>query len=283
MTNERIKELRKLAIDIRAEVAKSISSTEAGSGHIGGSFSIAELMAVLYGEVMRVDPQNPKWAERDYLVLSKGHCGPGLYATLALSGFFPMEMLQTMNRGGTNLPSHADRLRTPGIDMCTGSLGQGASTALGLAYADKLDGNESRYTYLILGDGEITEGQVWEAANFAAANGLKNVIAFVDKNGKLDPFSPYTADPDNIPQRFASFGWAAQEVNGHDVRAIYEAIEVAKGQDAPSVIVLDTLKGKSVPEIEEMESNHSIPVDAARLKRLLDAFEEQKAAIEKEG
>lgn len=283
LTENRIKELCKFAIDIRAEIAKTIAATEAGSGHIGGSFSLAELMAVLYGEVIRVDPKNPHWPDRDYFVLSKGHCGPALYATLALKGFFPMEMLKTMNRGGTDLPSHADRLHTPGVDMCTGSLGQGASTAMGLAYADKLDGRHGRYTYLVLGDGEITEGQVWEAANFAAAQKLVDVIAFVDKNGKMDPFSPYTADPDNICERFQAFGWAAQEVNGHDVKAIYDAICTAQTQQAPSVIVLDTHKGKSIPEIEDLETNHSIPVDAQRLQRLLDAFEAQKAAIDREG
>lgn len=283
LTENRRKELAKMAVDIRAEIAKMIYETEAQRGHIGGSFSLAELMAVLYGEVMRIDPKNPKWEKRDYFVLSKGHCGPAVYATLALKGFFPMEMLKTMNRGGTNLPSHADRLHTPGIDMCTGSLGQGASTAMGLAYADKLDHITDRYTYLVVGDGEITEGQVWEAANFAAAQQLNNVIAFVDKNGKMDPFSPYTADPDNIAARFEAFGWAAQEVNGHDVAEIYDAICKAKLQDKPSVIVLKTHKGKSIPEIEDMETNHSIQVDAERLARLLEAFEAQKAAIDREG
>ena len=282
LSEKRAKELAKFAIDIREQVAIMINATEAQRGHIGGSFSLAELMAVLYGEVMRIDPRNPKWPDRDYFVLSKGHCGPAAYATLALKGFFPMEMLKTMNRGGTDLPSHADRLHTPGIDMCTGSLGQGASTAMGLAYADKLDHRTDRYTYLVVGDGEITEGQVWEAANFAAAQKLNHVICFVDKNGKMDPFSPYTADPDNIMERFEAFGWAAQEVNGHDVREIYDAVVIAKVQDKPSVIVLDTKKGKSVPEVEDMETNHSIPVDDERLARLLNAFEAQKAEIDKE-
>ena len=270
------RQLEKFAIDIRIEIAKMINATEAQRGHIGGSFSLAEVMAVLYGEVMRVDPRNPKWENRDYFVLSKGHCGPVAYATLALQGFFPMEMLKTMNRGGTNLPSHCDRLHTPGIDMCTGSLGQGASTAVGLAYADKLDHNTERFTYLIVGDGEITEGQVWEAANFAAAKELKNLIMFVDKNGKMDPYSPYTSDPNNITQRFKAFGFATQEVNGHDVSAVYDAIMIAQKQDKPSVIVLDTIKGKSIPEIEDMETNHSISVDDERLTRLLAAFEAQK-------
>lgn len=277
------RQLEKFAIDIRIEIAKMINATEAQRGHIGGSFSLAEVMAVLYGEVMRVDPRNPKWENRDYFVLSKGHCGPVAYATLALQGFFPMEMLKTMNRGGTNLPSHCDRLHTPGIDMCTGSLGQGASTAVGLAYADKLDHNTERFTYLIVGDGEITEGQVWEAANFAAAKELKNLIMFVDKNGKMDPYSPYTSDPNNITQRFKAFGFATQEVNGHDVSAVYDAIMIAQKQDKPSVIVLDTIKGKSIPEIEDMETNHSISVDDERLTRLLAAFEAQKKAIDMEG
>ena len=165
----------------------------------------------------------------------------------------------------------------------TGSLGQGASTAVGLAYADKLDHNTERFTYLIVGDGEITEGQVWEAANFAAAKELKNLIMFVDKNGKMDPYSPYTSDPNNITQRFKAFGFATQEVNGHDVSAVYDAIMIAQKQDKPSVIVLDTIKGKSIPEIEDMETNHSISVDDERLTRLLAAFEAQKKAIDMEG
>lgn len=283
LTKEREKELRKLAVDIRGQIARCIAHTEAHSGHVGGSFSLAELMAVLYGEVMRVDPQNPKWKDRDYFVLSKGHCGPALYATLALRGFFPMELLDTMNRGGTDLPSHSDRLHTPGVDMSTGSLGQGASTAVGLAYADKLDGRGDRYTYLVLGDGEITEGQVWEAANFAAAHGLGTLIAFVDKNGKMDPFSPYTADPENISQRFAAFGWDAQDCDGHNVRAVYDCIQRAKGAPGPSVIVLHTHKGKSIPEIEEMETNHSIPVGDELLEKLTQAFERQKEEIDREG
>lgn len=283
LSREKEKELRKFAVDIRAEVAKCIAGTEAQSGHIGGSFSLAELMAVLYGAVLREDPRNPKWEDRDFFVMSKGHCGPVMYATLALKGFFPMEMLKTMNRGGTDLPSHTDRLHTPGVDMSTGSLGQGASTAVGLAYADHLDGRKDRFTYLVLGDGEITEGQVWEAANFAAAKGLNNLITFIDKNGKMDPFSPYVSDTENISERFKAFGYDAQDCDGHDVRQIYECITQAKGTSTPSVIVLHTLKGKSIPEIEQMESNHSIPVKPDLLKRLLDAFEIQKAEIDREG
>ena len=282
LTRARELELQEFAIDIRAEIAKCIAATETHSGHVGGSFSLAELMAVLYGEIMRVDPKNPKWEDRDYFVMSKGHCGPAMYATLALRGFFPIEMLKTMNRGGTDLPSHTDRLHTPGVDMSTGSLGQGASTAVGLAYADKLDGRTDRYTYLVLGDGEITEGQVWEAANFAAAKSLNQLIVFIDQNGKQDPFSPYVSDPDNTADRFRVFGFDVQECDGHSIRALYDCIQHAKTEQKPSAIIMHTKKGKSIPEIEDMECNHSIPVNEDLLERLLTAFTKQKIALVQE-
>lgn len=257
LTNKEVLALEKFATAIRLETLKEIKTL--GFGHIGGAASVIELMAVLYGRVMNIDPTRPDWADRDYLVCSKGHAGPTIYATLALKGYFPMEMLATLNHNGTSLPSHCDRLKTVGIDMTTGSLGQGASSAMGIACGNRLDGRDST-TYLVLGDGELNEGQVWEAAMFASHQKLDNLIAFVDENKKqLDGYTKDINDLGDIPAKFESFGWHTQYVKGNDVLAIYNAIlkaKAAKGQ--PSVIVLDTVKGQGYPFVEMQMSNHHL-------------------------
>nr|HPO04076.1 transketolase [Bacillota bacterium] len=219
--------------------------------------SIADVLAVLYGHVMDIDPKNPLWEKRDRLVLSKGHSGPALYSALALKGYFPMEELKTLNKGGTNLPSHCDRQKTPGIDMTTGSLGQGVSTAMGIAMGIRMRGQKS-YTYLIIGDGELQEGQVWEGAQFAAHQKLDRLIAFIDYNKKqLDGKVKDICDPLDIPKKFESFGWNAQIIKGYDVREIYNAIAAAKNETGkPSVIVLDTIKGKGCSFAEKADFNH---------------------------
>ena len=176
---ENVKELEKFATQIRLETLKAL--THLGFGHAGGALSIVETLAVLYGGVMNIDPQNSTWEARDWLVVSKGHSGPAVYATLALRGYFPLEDLLTLNQGGTKLPSHCDRTKTVGIDMTTGSLGQGVSSAIGIALGHRLDQRDN-YTYLIIGDGECDEGQVWEGALFAAHQKLDRLIAFVDAN-----------------------------------------------------------------------------------------------------
>jgi transketolase len=228
-----------------------------GFGHIGGAMSVIETLAVLYSAEMRIDPKNPKWEDRDRLVMSKGHAGPALYATLCLRGFFPREMLSELNQGGGNLPSHCDMNKTPGIDMTTGSLGQGISTAIGIALGVRLNKSDS-YTYLIVGDGECNEGQIWEGVMFAAQNKLSNLITFVDNNKQqLDGFTKNIIDMGDFAEKFASFGWHAQTVNGHSPIAIKTAItEAKKVLDKPSVIVLDTIKGNGVELAEEVEANH---------------------------
>ena len=204
------KELQIFAAKIRKTALKGLSAL--GAGHIGGSMSMADLMAVLYGGVMKHDPQNPKWDGRDWLVVSKGHAGPAVYAALALRGFFPMEQLQTLNRRGTRLPSHCDHRLTTGIDITTGSLGQGASAAAGAALALRMDGKGSR-VFLILGDGELDEGQVWEMALFAAHRGLSNLIAFVDNNHlQIDGTTDEVCALGDIADKFRAFGWFAQEI-----------------------------------------------------------------------
>ena len=257
LSEDKIKELKVFAIKIRMETIRALGNL--GFGHIGGSMSIADTLAVLYGEAMNIDPKNPKWEKRDWLVCSKGHAGPAIYSALALKGYFPVEELKTLNKPGTHLPSHCDRNLTIGIDMTTGSLGQGASTALGAALGHRLNGTGNR-TYLILGDGESQEGQVWEMALSAAQQKLDNLIAFIDYNrGQLDGYTKDINDLGDLKAKFESFRWFTQEVDGSDVKAIYEAIEKAKEvKGKPSAIILNTIKGKGCSFAEGIEKNHSM-------------------------
>lgn len=256
--------LRIFAEEIRVTAIRAIASF--GEGHVGGTLSIADLLAALYMRFMRVDPRDPHLPARDKLVLSKGHCGPALYAALALKGFFPMEALQTLNRFGTILPSHCDRLRTPGIDMSTGSLGQGASAAAGIALADKLCSRDS-YTYLIVGDGECNEGQVWEMAMFARQQKLDRLIAFVDRNHQqLDGYTDDICRMGDLEDIFRAYGWNAGTVDGNDMKAVCVAIEAMQGnRNAPSVIVLDTVKGKGWADAESRMPSHYMTVSPQQL------------------
>lgn len=260
------------AAQIRLETLKTFAHM--GFGHVGGSMSLVETLAVLYGGVMNIDPQNPRWEERDWLVCSKGHAGPAVYAALALKGYFPKEELLTLNQGGTNLPSHCDRNKTIGIDMTTGSLGQGISTAIGVALGNRLDGRPN-YTYLILGDGELNEGQVWEGALFANHFELSNLIAFVDHNKQqLDGYTSEVMDLGDIKRKFESFGWHAQDVDGHDTTAIFNAIVSAKEEKCkPSVIVLDTIKGKGCTFAEGIKANHHMTFTEEQSEEAIKAAE----------
>lgn len=253
------------AEEIRVTTVRAIAGY--GEGHVGGSLSIADALAVLYRHTMRIDPADPKKPDRDKLVLSKGHCGPALYATLALRGFFPMETLNTLNRFGTTLPSHCDRNRTPGVDMSTGSLGQGASAAAGIALADRLSGRDSR-TYLIVGDGECNEGQVWEMAMFAAQHKLDHLLMFVDRNHQqLDGYTDDICAMGDLAEMFHSFGWRAETVDGHDLEAISAAVERAQRTSGmPSMIVLDTVKGKGWPDAEKRVPSHYMTVSTEQLR-----------------
>lgn len=270
------KETDLLAIQIRKNILRTIASK--GTGHVGGSLSIADTLAVLYGCVMNVDPSNPKKEDRDVIVISKGHSGPAMYAALAAKGYFGEDILDTLNKNNTILPSHTDRLKTPGVDMTTGSLGQGASLAAGAAFADKLDG-KTNYTYLIVGDGELNEGQVWEAALFVAHNKLTNLITFVDANGKqLDGTTDQVCALGSIEKKFESFGFNPISVeNGNDTKQVYEAIVKAQAEKTlPSVIVLHTIKGAGVKKFAEMENCHSTAVT----KEDLEAFCREAAQAE---
>lgn len=278
LSEERVKELKRFSKKIQMETMKTIC--EIGMGHVGGSLSISDLLALLYDQEMKIDPKNPKWEERDWLVLSKGHCAPALYSTLALKGYFPMEWLMTVNKNNTNLPSHADRLKVPGVDMTTGSLGQGSSAAAGIALGLKME-DKPNYVYLILGDGECQEGQVWEAALFVPQHKLNHLIAFVDLNRlQLDGFTDDICAMGDMEAKFTDFGWYTQGVNGHDIQAIHMAIENAKRQpEKPSMIILHTIKGNGWSEIAGKTNSHAPTVSKEQLAQALAEMEEAYAQI----
>ena len=257
---EKMKELRVFAQEIRVEALKTIGSL--GFGHVGGSMSVVEALAVLYGDVMKVDPKNPHWADRDWCVMSKGHAGPAMYATLGLKGFYPVEQAYTLNQPHTNFPSHTDRTKTPGIDLTTGSLGQGMSTATGAALANKVDGRDN-HIFVFVGDGECDEGQVWEAAQFAAHYKLDHLICFVDSNkrqldGKVDDIMSHGK---GIGAKFDAFGWNVIDVaDGNDVEQIYDAVQAAYATTGkPTCIVLNTVKGKGCTFAEPSGAHSSQP------------------------
>ena len=255
-----VKELNVLAAEIRLETLKVIHSR--GFGHVGGSMDLAELMAVLYGSVMNYDPKDPRWPDRDWLVLSKGHAGPVAYATFGLMGFYPLEEAYTLNHPHTHFPSHTDRKLTPGVDLTTGSLGQGVSTATGAALGNKIDGRTS-HVFCVVGDGEADEGQVWEGFHFAYAHKLDNIIYFIDNNGyQLDGTTKDILDHGDIAKKAASFGLYTQEIDGHDVTAIQQAIANAYAtKGVPSCIVLDTCKGKGATFAEASHAHSSQPTE----------------------
>ena len=252
------KELNVLAANIRLETLKVIHSR--GFGHVGGSVDLAELMAVLYGKVMKFDPKNPRWPDRDWLVLSKGHAGPVAYATFGLMGFYPMEEAYTLNQPHTKFPSHTDRQLTPGVDLTTGSLGQGVSTAMGAAMGNRIDGRDN-HVFLVVGDGESDEGQVWEGLHFAYAHKLDNVVVFLDKNDyQLDGKTCDILNHGDLTKKIEAFGLYTQEIDGHDVEAIYNAIQNAFAKKGvPSCIVLDTIKGKGATFAEPKREHSSQP------------------------
>ncbi|MDR0519043.1 MAG: transketolase [Clostridiales Family XIII bacterium] len=273
LTQEKTAELKEFAKQIRVQTLEQMATR--GFGHLGGAMSMVEILSVLYGSQMKYDPRNPKWDGRDWLVCSKGHAGPSLYSALALKGFFPVEELLTLNQRGTKLPSHCDRNKTVGIDMTTGSLGQGLSLAAGLAFAHKLRG-EANTVYAIVGDGELQEGQNWEAMMFSAQRGLDNLIVLVDNNHvQLDGVTADISNMESLDAKFAAFNWDAQRVDGHDLNALDEAIEKAKQQGGkPHAIIADTEKGKGVFWAEG-QFNHHIEVSREAADEAINAILKQ--------
>lgn len=277
MTPEELSRAELLATKVRRDILLMLEHV--GSGHLGGSMSIVELMSVLYSHRLHIDPSNPRWEGRDRVVLSKGHAGPAWYATLAETGFFPTEKLLTLNDGGTMLPSHPDRTKTPGVDATTGSLGQGTSVAAGIATGLRMKGSD-RHVYLIVGDGELNEGQCWEAFEYIAANRMDNCIVLIDWNKRqLDGTLEEVLDPFDISQKMEAFGFDVQTVNGQDIQAVDAALERAeKTGGVASCIVLDTVKGAGIPFFETYPGNHSVkfsdPAVLAAAHKALAEFNE---------
>ncbi len=269
------KELKIFATKARMGVLEGVYNAKAG--HPGGSLSICDLLSVLYNNELRVDPKNPKAQDRDRLVLSKGHAAPAVYAALALKGFFPEADIKTLRKSDSYLQGHPNMDKVPGIDMSTGSLGQGISAAVGMALGAKLDKADYR-VYTILGDGEIEEGQVWEAAMFAGNRGLDNLVAFIDNNNlQIDGTMEEVNAPYPIAEKFAAFNWNTVEIDGHDYDAIEAALAAAKAcKGKPTAVVMKTVKGKGVSFMEDAVGWHG---SAPNTEQYEQAMTELKAAL----
>jgi transketolase len=266
--NDRTAELRSIAGLLRKDVLQMVHT--AGSGHCGGCLSSAEVIAVLYFAVLRVDPGNPNWPDRDRFIASKGHCAPLIYAALARRGFFPPEELQGLRSIGHFLQGHPDMKTVPGVDMSTGSLGLGLSVGVGMSLGARLSGRSYR-TYVLLGDGELQEGQVWEAAMAAARYQLANLTAVVDRNGvqldgRVDDIMPLG----DLADKWRAFGWNAVEVDGHDPVDLIRALGIASAcNETPSVVIANTVKGKGVSFMEGNHEWHGKPLGTDDLKNAL--------------
>ena len=249
------KELELLAAKARLLAVDAVYT--AASGHPGGSLSCLDALTVLYFDEMRVDPANPGWADRDRFVLSKGHCSPALYATLALRGYFPVKELKLFRSIKDHYSGHPDMRHVKGVDMSTGSLGQGLSAAVGMAMAAKHTGKDYR-TYVICGDGEVAEGQIWEAAMAAAKWKLDNLCVFVDVNGlQIDGRTADVMPSEPLDQKFEAFNWYVRKVDGHDVTAIQAALaEARERKGKPTMILMNTVKGKGVSFMENQAGWH---------------------------
>jgi transketolase len=270
MNKERVKELQLIAQDLRIMGLKMVQ--QAHSGHIGGAFSLSEIMAVLYFEKMNIRPEMPNWEDRDRLVMSKGHATVALYPTLAMRGFFPIKRLDTFRCIDGDLSGHVEMTRVPGVDMSTGSLGQGFSAAVGMAIAAKQLG-KTYITYAILGDGEIQEGQIWEACMYAGCHGLDNLVAILDNNKvQLDGAVADVLNTGDLAAKFSSFGFHVVSVDGHDVFCLCETIDqVKKEKEKPKIIIANTIKGRGVSFMEGQSQWHGRTPDNEQFAK---AFEE---------
>lgn len=275
------KNLAIIANRIRKNALTAIHSAK--SGHPGGSLSIADVLALLYFEVMNIDPENPKWEERDRLVLSKGHTAPALYGALAERGFFPVSDVTKFRKAGSYLQGHPDMKGVPGVDMSTGSLGQGVSAAGGMAYAAKLD-NKNYRVYTILGDGELEEGQVWEQAMFAAHYNLDNLTAFIDFNGlQIDGDITKVMNPTPIDKKFEAFGWNVVLADAHDFESLRNAIDIAKKTAGkPTAIIMKSVKGKNVSFMENEAGWHGNAPNDEQFEQAIGELDKIIAELEGE-
>ena len=279
MNAQERKELQIAAAKIRLGIIEGVF--HAKSGHPGGSLSAAELFAYLYGKELNVDPKNPKDPDRDRFVLSKGHCAPGYYAALALKGFFPMEELQSLRHIGAMLQGHPDMKHTPGVDMSSGSLGQGISAAVGMALAGKMD-RKSYRVYTLLGDGECEEGQVWEAAMFAGHHGLDNLCVIVDNNGlQIDGPVSKVGGPEPFDEKFVAFGFEVTTIDGNDLDQIEAALEQARAcKGKPFAIIMKTVKGKGVSFMENQVGWHGKAPNKDEYEIAMKELEENLEVLE---
>jgi transketolase len=260
--------LEEKARGLRVSIVKTLHKSQ--SGHTGGSLSAIDIITALYFHVLRHDPENPQWEDRDRFVLSKGHAAPAQYVALAEAGYFPKEDLMMLRRLGSHLQGHPDSKGTPGIEVCTGSLGQGLSMANGMALGLRLDGKKSR-VYVLLGDGELQEGQVWEAAMAASHYRLDNLCALVDANAlQIDGEVKRVMNVTPIGDKFRAFGWNVVDIEGHDMEAIVGALDMAeKTKGKPTMVVARTVKGKGVPRFEHKASYHGVAPNDDELNEAL--------------
>ncbi len=267
-------ELRRISGQIRRDIITMLA--EANSGHPGGSLSAVEILTALYFQEMKIDPANPSWPARDRFILSKGHGAPVLYATLAAKGFFPREELLTLRKINSRLQGHPDMKKVPGVEMSTGSLGQGLSAAVGMALAGRLDNRDYR-VFVLLGDGEVQEGQVWEAAMAAAHYRLDRVIAFLDHNGlQIDGKTTEVMSPEPLDEKFKAFGWHVEKINGHSFREIFAALDKAdEVKDKPTMIIAETVKGKGVSFMENQVEWHGSTPNEEQVKQALAELEQE--------
>ena len=273
-------DLKRVATDVRCDILRMIA--EAGSGHPGGSLSCTDILTSLYfGGVLKHDPKNPKMEGRDWFFLAKGHAAPALYATLAHAGYFPVEELKTLRKLGTRLQGHPDCNLCPGVEVSTGSLGQGLSIAAGTAAGLRLDGKPG-HVFALLGDGECEEGQVWEAAMFAAHRKLGNLTAIIDHNGlQIDGKVTEVCSPEDLGAKFEAFGWQVHHVNGHDIDALVTLLGECKAATggAPHAVIAETVKGKGVSFMENQAGWHGKAPNAEQLE---EALAELAGACDKE-
>ena len=272
MKIDNIQELEKKAVEVRKGIIEAVYSGK--SGHPGGSLSIADILTVLYFNEMNIDEKNPKWEDRDRLVLSKGHCSPALYSCLANRGFFEIEKLKTFRNINSNLQGHPDMNKVPGVDMTTGSLGQGLSSANGMAIAGKMN-NKNYRVYCILGDGEIEEGQIWEAAMASNKYKLDNLCVIIDNNNlQIDGTIEEVMSSYPIDEKFRSFGFEIIKINGHDIDEILKAFDVAKNvKGKPTCIIAKTIKGKGISYMENQVGWHGKAPNEEQYKLAMEELE----------
>jgi transketolase len=276
MDDQEIYDLNLKCNTIRKHIIESVGT--AGSGHPGGSLSCVELLAALYFKIMKLDPKNPRWSDRDRFILSKGHACPALYGTLAERGFFPIEDLKTLRQLGSKLQGHPDSNRVPGVDASAGSLGQGLSIANGMAMAGRMK-HQDYFVYVLMGDGEIEEGQVWEASMSAPHYKLDHLIAFLDYNHfQIDGNIKDVMCPEPVADKFKAFGWDVMEVEGHNIEQIIMTIEKAKAKlnAKPTMIIMHTTKGKGVSFMENRFEWHGKTLNAEHVKIAMAELEGQK-------